>query len=836
MSPTTDPLQHLMNILGNEFTNDLNSLASSSSSRSLLQVKINAEICIQSQDSDVLGEAHVPQIHKGSININVGELEEYLRINANGNLGMPTPARSPIGRDGGASPSSTQSQLSETDFVPAESRRLQRKVQSSDSQPSKRRKTAGALQVTEQSSLSTRSEPPVSTGVSTTRQLQTKPRDFPQRKKKNEDGVHHLQPSSVERFIAGIWKQVFSSVEITPVSLEDYSQIEPMSTGSNIEAFREINSLCLKITKMSRCSRALETIIQAHWVDCYEARIKNIGFEKPFLSSTETKMSALREACSILKWSEKELRNRLSIWRGYKEIKDIGGWACLVFAGSGIYRFCKYRGGFGKNLATRLDRLRPSLEVAADTLHPEWRKLLSLIGQESQTLYSGHPHDWVVSDGMSPVALKSTYTQWYPDFKFTHIEDSVLDQELWGRDDPRSISGTNTAFCTDCGYFQSNNVSANECRCFPELYGACKAPVPVQVFRTPLGKNNGLIARCEFPRGSAIGEFTGLITKGMDGTDVMQGGHDENRYQIYQGNMGNYTRFINHSCAPNSQFQKFCWLGSERIILVSRGVEAGTEITESSVFKYRKSVALRNIYFLTTAICFVDTYKDWYAKELAKLQAPRFSPIYFKMASEFTNLTSDHDPSLPLQSVSVSTTAEVDWSGYDSREPPGLPQRIFHKPKLSTILSDCASILSPIGLLCFAIAIFSINGDPVQEAVHVKWRNGINIIATAFPIMFASIAGRMVYELARWRLERGATMGLLEQLIGSRTVGGVIITHFNLRIFNMLDASLLFVWAFSPLGSQSVLRILESGFKEQITNSSVVYYDTNARRSLQTYE
>ena len=62
---------------------------------------------------------------------------------------------------------------------------------------------------------------------------------------------------------------------------------------------------------MSRCSRALENIIQAHWVDCFEARVKAIGVEKPFLSNTETKMSALREACTVLQWSEKELRNKL---------------------------------------------------------------------------------------------------------------------------------------------------------------------------------------------------------------------------------------------------------------------------------------------------------------------------------------------------------------------------------------------------------------------------------------------------------------------------------------------------------------------------------------------
>lgn len=42
----------------------------------------------------------------------------------------------------------------------------------------------------------------------------------------------------------------------------------------------------------------------------------------------------------------------------------------------------------------------------------------------------------------------------------------------------------------------------------------------------------------DFRRGTAIGEFVGLITKGMDGIDVMQGGNVENPYQIYQGHIG----------------------------------------------------------------------------------------------------------------------------------------------------------------------------------------------------------------------------------------------------------------------------------------------------------
>ncbi|KAF7591187.1 hypothetical protein BBP40_001902 [Aspergillus hancockii] len=181
-------------------------------------------------------------------------------------------------------------------------------------------------------------------------------------------------------------------------------------------------------------SRALEMIVQAYWIECFEARIAVLRLENPNLSAMEVRMMGLKEACAVLNWKEKDLRNRIAIWRGYKEIKDAGGWASLIFASAGVYRFCKYRTGFGDGFSTRLRHIRSSLEVAADTLHPEWRDLLQVIGQ-----------------------------------------------------------------------------------------------------------------REGFDRGTAIGEFTGLITKGIEGVDVMLGGTRTRTYQIFQGQMGNFTRFINHS-------------------------------------------------------------------------------------------------------------------------------------------------------------------------------------------------------------------------------------------------------------------------------------------------
>jgi hypothetical protein len=71
--------------------------------------------------------------------------------------------------------------------------------------------------------------------------------------------------------------------------------------------------------------------------------------------------------CLFFSGDTKDYSSR-AIWRGYKEIKDHGGWACLVFAGMGIYRFCKYRIGFDPESMAILRRTRTRFEVAADTL------------------------------------------------------------------------------------------------------------------------------------------------------------------------------------------------------------------------------------------------------------------------------------------------------------------------------------------------------------------------------------------------------------------------------------------------------------------------------------
>lgn len=72
-----------------------------------------------------------------------------------------------------------------------------------------------------------------------------------------------------------------------------------------------------------------------------------------------------------------------------------------------------------------------------------------------------------------------------------------------------------------------------------------------------------------------------------------------------------------------------------------------------------------------------------------------------------------------------------------------------------------------------------------------------------FPICFAAIVGRASVKYATWKLQKGTTIGALEQLMGSRTVASAFATQVQLRSANLIGIVLLLVWPPSPLGGQS---------------------------------
>ncbi|SCV33733.1 related to SET domain-containing protein SNOG_11806 [Fusarium fujikuroi] len=466
--------------------------------------------------------------------------------------------------------------------------------------------------------------PPMATAVmdesmEVPRQMQISAGNFSKRAKLKPDGVFLPRESSLSKFIIGVWEQIHSDLILEPHILTEQLQLttaasthtSPMNAAGisadlsiaslsegSFDIFTRGNMFCQRVTQASRTCRSIEVIVQARWIELFDSYVQHLTTGSSGISPTKARMKALAEACTDFGWSEKELRNKMAIWRGYKEIKDVLGWVALVFSGMGLYRLCKYRIDFDKDKFSRARALRCRMEVAADTLHRNWRQLLAIVGKSTERRFTGHPHDWVVcQDGSDPVPLRSTYLQYDPNFSFEHVDECVIDTTWWGAEDPRwmpptsrcpSIANNNT--CVLCDQVQSEDAALNSCKCFSSLFTRPGLPPAVQIFRTSNGRNNGLQALVPFERGVAIGEFTGLVTKGIKDQDVLDSKVGDRRYQIWQGRQGNFTRFVNHSCKPNAQFEKFTWLGTEHILLVSNGIEAGMEITVDYSESYWKGL------------------------------------------------------------------------------------------------------------------------------------------------------------------------------------------------------------------------------------------------------
>lgn len=249
------------------------------------------------------------------------------------------------------------------------------------------RKGTGGLRVVQSQSVEDASEHQ--------RQMQIDTRTFPKRKKVISEKFV-FQPSTLDKLIIGIWEQVHGSIDLDPKAMFEQFAIAPASSdGSSLQSsqipqdpavmrvlcatqpteasFSQINVFCRKVTQTSRVCRSIEILVQARWTELFEEQVQLRAASNPSMSTAKHRKAFFMEACQDFGWSEKELRNKTAIWRGYKEVKDAAGYAALVFSGMGIYRFCKYRVGFDKDAMRRLKNLKNRLEVAADTLHSTLR-------------------------------------------------------------------------------------------------------------------------------------------------------------------------------------------------------------------------------------------------------------------------------------------------------------------------------------------------------------------------------------------------------------------------------------------------------------------------------
>ncbi|KAB8277727.1 hypothetical protein BDV30DRAFT_251212 [Aspergillus minisclerotigenes] len=129
---------------------------------------------------------------------------------------------------------------------------------------------------------------------------------------------------------------------------------------------------------------------------------------------------------------------------------------------------------------------------------------------------------------------------------------------------------------------------------------------------------------------------------------------------------------------------------------------------------------------------------------------------------------------------------------------------------IGSLLLNLLGVSTAVLYLVLIAIVIKRNGSPVDKADWNRIQTAMNLAATLFPLAFAAVIGRMNQQLATWKLERGVSVGVLEQLFGSSTFFNTVITQVSVRSIKPLAFILIILWCISPLGSQSILRMLHT--------------------------
>ncbi|TVY75912.1 hypothetical protein LSUE1_G010143, partial [Lachnellula suecica] len=130
--------------------------------------------------------------------------------------------------------------------------------------------------------------------------------------------------------------------------------------------------------------------------------------------------------------------------------------------------------------------------------------------------------------------------------------------------------------------------------------------------------------------------------------------------------------------------------------------------------------------------------------------------------------------------------------------------------RMRTLLVDAFLVLVSIPFFALAGVIIQLDGEKVVGHQLYALDQCIKCAATFFPLFFSFIVGRAAIKIASWKLERGTTLGLLESLMGSRTVGGTFVTQLRLWPLTFMGVGLIALWSLSPLSSQAILRMVST--------------------------
>lgn len=142
-------------------------------------------------------------------------------------------------------------------------------------------------------------------------------------------------------------------------------------------------------------------------------------------------------------------------------------------------------------------------------------------------------------------------------------------------------------------------------------------------------------------------------------------------------------------------------------------------------------------------------------------------------------------------------------------------------------LFDIFVAILPLYFVAFAFLAYSQNGTlatlPFDQIIFKM--AGYN--PTIFGILFTLICAKFIKAVANFKLERGATVGAIQHLLGSRSLVNAVLTPIKLHGFGIVALVVILFWMLDPLGGQMALRVASRGSNYTTVPTDFDYLDFN---------
>lgn len=219
--------------------------------------------------------------------------------------------------------------------------------------------------------------------------------------------------------------------------------------------------------------------------------------------------------------------------------------------------------------------------------------------------------------------------------------------------------------------------------------------------------------------------------------------------------------------------------------------------------------------------------------------------MYAQLSQSRSHSTLQLEPQISENSVNISSNPKKATSTACSEAAGQAVYQLFARPRkdprkdprhhfwrnpcsFNTLIlfGDLLLTLAPCLFLILSLLAISVNKEPVSSSRGQWVEQAAKLGPTFFPVIFAAVVGRLMRTYALWRAERGASLGILEQLNGSQNLLGAFERAIRLPGLGFLSIVVVLLWALSPIGGQSALRVL-SRKSLSTSNTTIIYYFNN---------